>query len=75
MIRFGLGRRAGEALPEDPAAWLVQQVEAPDPAAFSPGLPTTADGLTVLREQNKLTLPPNTSLVKPLFDQDVAAPT
>ena len=75
MIRFGLGRRAGEALPEDPAAWLVQQVEAPDPAAFSPGLPTTADGLTVLREQNKLTLPPNTSLVRPLFDQDVAAHT
>ena len=75
MIRFGLGRRAGEALPEDPAAWLVQQVEAPDPAAFSPGLPTTADGLTVLREQNKLTLPSGTSLVRPLFDQDVAAHT
>jgi len=75
MNRFGLGRRANEALPEDPVAWLTQQVEALDPAAFSPGLPNAADGLTVLREQNKLTLPPNTSLVKPLHDQDVAAHT
>ena len=73
MIRFGLGRRGMEALPADPLAWLAQQVEAPDPAVFDPGLPTTADGLTVLREQNKLKLTGDASLVRPLLDEDVAA--
>ncbi len=75
MIRFGLGRRGAEALPGDPLAWLAQQVDAPDPAAFDAGLPSTADGLTVLREQNKLKLGPDASLVRPLLDEDVEAHT
>jgi uncharacterized protein (DUF1800 family) len=75
MIRFGLGRRGTEALPDDPLAWLAQQVEAPDPAAFDPRLPSTADGLTVLREQNKLKLKGEESLVRPLLEEDVAAHT
>ncbi len=75
LIRFGLGRRGEEAVPTDPVAWLTQQVEAPDPAPFDARLPTTADGLTVAREQFKLALPPGASLIKPLFEQDVLAQT
>ena len=75
MIRFGLGRRGGEPLPADPVAWLQDQVVADDIAVFDPKLPTTADGLTILREQYKLNLPPQTSLVTPLFQQDVIAQT
>ncbi len=75
MIRFGLGRRGTEAIPNDPQAWLAQQVEAPDPAAFDPGLPGTADGLTVLREQRKLKLKGEESLIRPLLEEDVAAHT
>ncbi len=75
LIRFGLGRRGEEAVPTDPVAWLTQQVEAPDPAPFDARLPTTADGLTVAREQFKLALPSGASLIKPLFEQDVLAQT
>ncbi len=75
LIRFGLGRRGEEALPTEPVRWLQQQIEADDTAAFDPKLPTTADGLTVLREQYKLNLPPGESTVKPLYNADVAAQT
>ncbi|MGI4939676.1 MAG: DUF1800 domain-containing protein [Janthinobacterium lividum] len=75
MIRFGLGRRGTETLPDDPVAWLTQQVEAPDPATFDPRLPSTADGLTVLREQRKLKLKGEESLIRPLLEEDVAAHT
>ena len=74
-IRFGLGRRGDEPLPADPAAWLRDQVTADDAAKFDPRLPNTADGLTVLREQYKLNLPPGQSLVAPLYNQDVRAQT
>ena len=74
-IRFGLGRRGEEPLPADPIAWLQAQVEADDPAKFDARLPTTADGLTVLREQFKLNLPGKDSPVKPLYALDVAAQT
>ncbi len=73
LIRFGLGRRGQEELPDDPMAWLANQVAMPDPAVFDAGLPTTAAGLTVLREQNRLRLPPNESLVRPLAEADAAA--
>jgi uncharacterized protein (DUF1800 family) len=52
LIRFGLGRRGGEPLPANPAWWLAQQVQTPDPADFST-LPTTAQGLTAMREQRQ----------------------
>ena len=75
MIRFGLGRRGEEPLPTDPIAWLQTQLDGDDPAVFDSRLPTTADGLTVLREQFKLDLPPNESVVKPLFEVDALAQT
>ena len=74
LIRFGLGRRGDEVLPDDPQAWLRAQLDGDDTAVFARDLPTTADGLTVLREQFKLNLP-GPPLVLPLFNQDVAAQT
>ena len=75
LIRFGLGRRGNEALPTEPVAWLQKQIEGDDTAVFSARLPTTADGLTALREQYKLELPPGQSVVNPLFQADVLAQT
>ena len=75
MIRFGLGRRGDEALPTEPVAWLQKQLDGDDTAEFDSRLPTTADGLTVLREQFKLNLPPNESVVRPLFQADALAQT
>ena len=75
MIRFGLGRRGEEALPADPVVWLQRQLEGDDPAVFDNRLPTTADGLTVLREQFRLDLPPGESLVRPLFQADALSQT
>ena len=74
LIRFGLGRKGEEKLPTDPVRWLKDQIGADD-TAFDPRLPTAADGLTMLREQNKLNLPPGASLVTPLYQQDVAVQT
>ncbi len=75
LIRFGLGRRGDEPLPDDPPAWLRAQVEADDTANFGTRMPATADGLTVLREQYRLNLPPGPQLVAPLYNQDVKAQT
>ena len=75
LIRFGLGRRGSEPLPTDPVAWLQKQLEGDDPATYETKLPTTADGLTIMREEFKLNLPPGASLIKPLFQEDAAAQT
>jgi uncharacterized protein (DUF1800 family) len=49
MVRFGLGRRAGEPLPSDPAAWLLGQLQGPDRPTFdSP--PTAAAALAAIRQ-------------------------
>jgi uncharacterized protein (DUF1800 family) len=71
LIRFGLGRRGNEALPADPQAWLQAQLAGPDPAQFPPNLPTTADGLTLLREQRRLREP----VMKPALEADRHAQT
>jgi len=75
IIRFGFGQRGIQPPPPDPEAWLAGQITGPDTAAFPPGLPSVADGLIVLREQNKFQLPPGESLVHPLYELDVAAQT
>ena len=75
LNRFGLGQRGAEAPPADPQAWLVAQLDGPDPAVFAKNMPGTADGLTVLREQSKLLLPPGASLVNPLLQEDIKAQT
>ena len=57
LVRFGLGRRGGEPLPADPAAWLLDQLRQPDPTRFADP-PTAAAGLSALRE-DRMTRPPN----------------
>jgi uncharacterized protein (DUF1800 family) len=54
LIRFGLGPRGSEAPPADPVAWLDAQIAGPDTAQFPKDLPSSADGLTLLREQRRL---------------------
>lgn len=73
LIRFGMGRRGAAPLPTDPHAWLAAQIRAPDPAAFPPQLPTTADGLTIWREKLKLKLSPELDFVRPLLREDMRA--
>jgi uncharacterized protein (DUF1800 family) len=52
MVRFGLGRTAGEALPPDPAAWLLGQLQGPDRPTFdSP--PSSAAGLSAIRQDRE----------------------
>lgn len=65
-IRFGLGRRAGEALAADPRAWLLGQLAAPDPARFD-GAPSCADGLIALREDRRERPPPEQRRVRKLI--------
>jgi uncharacterized protein (DUF1800 family) len=75
MARFGLGRAGVETLPGDPRAWLLGQVDGPDPAKFDPTLPSTADGLTIWREQIKLKIPGPGSFVASILKQDTDAQT
>ncbi len=49
MIRFGLGRRGDEKLPDDPEAWLAAQLQGPDPALALPAADSAA-GLVAWRE-------------------------
>jgi len=48
-IRFGLGRRAGEAIPTDPQAWLARQLDGEDPGLAAP-LHGSSAGLRLLHE-------------------------
>ena len=50
LNRFGFGRRPTDALPDDPRAWLRNQLSGPDTASTS-GLPDTSDALAVVAEQ------------------------
>ncbi len=47
LIRFGLGRRGGEPLPADPAAWLRGQLAGPD---RGPAGPSIADGFAAVQQ-------------------------
>ncbi len=71
--RFGFGARLGEALPADPHGWLRGQVTGPDPVRYPDTLPSTADGLLLLREQRRLKPPPGQSLVEPLYRVEAQA--
>jgi len=60
LMRFGLGRRSGEALPADSTAWLLAQLRQPDPARIEP-LQTSASGLLAVREDRANRPPPGQS--------------
>ena len=66
LVRFGLGRRGAQPLPSDPAAWLLGQLRQPDPIRLDDP-PTTAAGLTALREDRATKPPPGESRSKKLF--------
>ncbi|MEA2728708.1 MAG: hypothetical protein QOF70_3183 [Acetobacteraceae bacterium] len=72
LVRFGLGRRAAEPLPSDPAGWLLDQLDQPDPTRFDDS-PTTAKGLAVLREDRATKPPPGESRAAALFKEQAAA--
>lgn len=74
LRRFGFGRRGNEALPGDPAGWLVSQLGAPDPLLSEPG-PTVANAVRVDHEFNaalKMT-PMPTGGIANLFGEDMSA--
>ena len=50
LTRFGLGRRAGEALPADPRGWLLDQL-APGPALQVSPLPDTPAALRAIQQE------------------------
>jgi uncharacterized protein (DUF1800 family) len=72
VVRFGLGRRGGEILPSDPAAWLLDQLHRPDPTRLDDP-PTTAKGLTALHEDRVTKPPPGESRSAALFKVQAAA--
>jgi len=72
LVRFGLGRRGAESLPSDPAAWLLDQLRQPDPTRFDDP-PTTAAGLTALRDDRATKPPPGESKSRALFKAQAAA--
>jgi uncharacterized protein (DUF1800 family) len=72
LVRFGLGRRGAEPLPSDPAAWLLDQIQQPDPIRLADP-PGTAKGLAALREDRETKPPPGESHSKKLFQAEAAA--
>ena len=72
LVRFGLGRRGAEPLPPDPAVWLLNQLRQPDPTRLDDP-PTTATGLTALREDRETKPPPGESRSAALFKAQGAA--
>ena len=71
LVRFGLGRRGSEPVPADPVAWLLDQLHQPDPATFDHP-PTTAEGLTALREDRANKPAPGDSKAGKLFQMQAA---
>lgn len=72
LVRFGLGRRGDASLAQDPLAWLGQQLHGPDPAVTSDP-PTTAAGLTALRQDREDRPPPGQSRVRALYHAQAMA--
>ncbi|MGE0682738.1 MAG: DUF1800 family protein [Candidatus Binatia bacterium] len=55
FVRFGLGRRGDEAIPSDPAGWLLSQLQEADPIRTT-GHPSSAQGLAALRDDRRANL-------------------
>lgn len=49
MIRFGLGGRPEQEPPADPRAWLLGQLDGPDPALADPAFASLPSGAAALR--------------------------
>jgi len=72
LVRFGLGRRGDEPLPADPAIWLRSQLDQPNPQRGVPR-PSTANGLTILREDRVNKPAPKGSQVRALYRAEANA--
>lgn len=72
LVRFGLGRRGGEPVPDDPDAWLAAQLRGPDPMQLQ-NPPSTAAGLAALKDDRQNRPPPAQSRSRALFRQDAIA--
>jgi uncharacterized protein (DUF1800 family) len=72
LVRFGLGRRGDEPLPADPAIWLRSQLDQPNPQRGVPR-PSTANGLTILREDRVDKPAPGESQVRALYRAEANA--
>ncbi|HEX2940559.1 MAG TPA: DUF1800 domain-containing protein [Rhodopila sp.] len=72
LVRFGLGRRGTEPLPADPAGWLLNQLQRPDPTRFD-APPSAVAGLLALRHDRETKPPPGESLSRKLYSTQGAA--
>jgi uncharacterized protein (DUF1800 family) len=72
LIRFGLGRRGDEPLPADPAVWLRDQLQAPDPSHFDPR-PNSATAAAAFLADRASKPKPEDSQVRALFRSEVKA--
>ncbi len=73
LVRFGLGRKAGESLPADPHAWLAGQLDGPDPDLARPA-PTVGEMLAALQQDRaERRAGGSPSHVKDLWQPELAA--
>jgi uncharacterized protein (DUF1800 family) len=72
LVRFGLGRRGEEPAPADASAWLLDQLRRPDPTRLDDP-PSTASGLTALREDRATKPPPGESRARALYQTQAGA--
>ena len=70
-IRFGLGRRPGEALPHDPHAWLAAQLDGDDPALT--GAAASAGECLLARQADRAAGPREHAQVRALLAAEQAA--
>ncbi len=73
FARFGLGRRRGEPAPADPRAWLVAQLDAPDPTPTA-NRPSSADGLALWQAVKQSNHPPGASQTSAATAADMEDP-
>ena len=72
FIRFGLGRRGSEPLPDDPRVWLSEQLKGPDPTQLA-NPPSTAAALAALLEDRQERPPPGQTYSRALFRENARA--
>lgn len=73
MIRFGLGRRGAEPVPDNPRAWLAAQLEGPDPALAAPCHSLT-EGLRAIHDVTRQKASaPTRMVVRQMYQADTGA--
>ncbi len=70
LIRFGLGRRGDDPVPDDPKAWLRSQIAGPDTFSL-PGARTTAQCLQDWRQDSVEPLPDGSRVDRTLRSEKI----